>query len=210
MVRVVAVLQLGRLAGACGIEDGVVKAYMRGLPVYTELNGKSASTLVDVNAINPRLVTAMAFLVPAIFHLTHIAQVAYPVIARVSVDMVDSFCRPFTVLVKPREPVGLPYAPVHVDSDVASSLGCGAHHIASLPARKFRTKLILPGIVQAREDSRFGVIMNVIFKLFLGDHADTSVKAVEGLRQPLTRWWFGSYPSRELSLTTLIDSRQSL
>ena len=210
MVRVVAVPQLGRLSGACRIEDSVVKADMRGLTVYTELNGKSASALVDVNAINARLVTAMAFLVPAVFHLADITQVAYSVIARITVDMVDSFCRPFTVLVKPRQPVGLPYASVHVDSDVSSSLGCGAHNIASLPAGKFRTKLILPGMMQAREYPRFGVIMNVIFKLFLGDHADTSVKAVEGLRQPLTGWWFGSYPSRELSLTKLIDSRQSL
>jgi hypothetical protein len=54
----------------------------------------------------------------------------------------------------------------------------------------------------AREYPGFRVIMNVFFKLFLGDHFCTLVKAVEGLRQPLTRWGSGCIPSRAPSLTT--------
>ena len=202
MVSVVAVLQLGRLSSARRVEDRVVKADVGGFAVDAELNGESAGAFVDVHTVDPCLVSAVPLLVATVLHVAHVAQVAYAVVARFAVDVVDSLLREFAVMVKPRQPVSLPDPAKYADPNVSASFVGGAHDVASLPARKFCSELISSGVVAAREDPGFRVIMNVIFELFLGDHADTSVKAVEGLRQPLTRWWFGSYPSRVTSLTT--------
>lgn len=209
VIRVVSVCSLGRLSGAGCIKYRVVKTDVCGLPIDPELNGKATGAGVDMNAVNACLVPAVPLLVSSVFHLTDISEIFYTVISRVAIYVVDCLVCEFAVMVKPCKPMALPYLSKDADAQV-STLVVMTNLLPNFPSWKLGPELISTSLLEAREYPGFRVIMNVFFKLFLGDHFGTLVKAVEGMRQPLTGWWFGSYPSRELSLTTSIENRQSL
>ena len=200
MVDVEAVSDLGRLPGTGCIEDVIEAAKVHGFAIHADL--RSELSLSYVNSTDARLVSGVDTLVTAILFLSDIAKVGDPVIARVPIDMVYALSREFPVLIEPCKPMSFKYPPGNADPDVTSALGSSAHGIASFPAWEFVAELIATGILAAREYPGFRVIMNVFFKLFLGDHFGTLVKAVEGLRQPLTRWLSGCIPSRAPSVTT--------
>lgn len=201
MVDVEAVSDLGRLPSAGCIEDVIEAADVLCLAIDPDLNSEAPVLRMDMNSIKPRLVARMPSLVPAVFSLAHIAKIADPVIARISIYVINRPGWHRAVLVEPGKPVRFPYSAENAYPDVATAFRGCTHNVSSFPAWEFGAELISARILPAREYPGFRVIMNVFFKLFLGDHFGTLVKAVEGLRQPLTRWVSGCIPSRAPSLT---------
>lgn len=210
MVSVIAVADLGGFPGACSVKNRVVASDVRRFAVYSELNGVSAINGMKVHAINACFVSGAALHVSCVFGLGHIAEIAYSVIPWVAIDMVNRVFRERSETIKPCKAMGLPYAAIDTYLYVSPTLCFGAHCLAFFPSWKLRADLIPARVFAASEQTGFRVIMGMIFKLFLSNHFCTLVKAVERMRQPLTRWGSGCIPSRTLSLSTLIVSRQSL
>lgn len=129
MVDVEAVSDLGRLPGAGCIEDIVEAAYVLGLSVDSDLNGETSVLCVDVNAIKPCLVARMPSLVPAVFSLAYIAKIADPVIARISIDVINRLRWHRSVVVEPGESVRFPYSAENAYPDVATAFRGCAHNV---------------------------------------------------------------------------------
>ena len=201
MVDVKPIPEFGRFTSACGLENRVIAANMPCLPVDSDLDGEAFILCMHMNAIDSGLIPSMSALVFTVFGLTNIPQITNSVVSGITVYMVNGLCWMTAVVVKPCEAMSLPNTAKYANPNVAPSLRCRAHDLASLPPCEFCSKLIASRVFKARENASFWIVMNVFFKLFLSDHIDTLVKAVGRMRQPLTRWGSGCIPSRTLSLT---------
>jgi hypothetical protein len=210
MVDMISKLELCRFSGAGRVENTVEHAYMGSLPAYPYLDRKPPILGVEVNSIHTSPIALASLHVPAILGLSHITKIANSVISGIAIYMVNVSAWKRTVMIKPSKAVSLPYAAKNPDPDISTFLGCRPHRLACFPSSKGCPKLVSTSILPACENTSFMVIINVLLKLFLSDHFCTLVKAVERMRQPLTRWSSGCIPSRKRTLSTKSVSRQCL
>lgn len=186
------------LPGASGVEKVVITTDVLGLPANPDLRNIFPVLSGYVNSVNAGLVPAVTALVLAIFSLRNIAQVGNSVVTGDAVDMVDTMHGEAPVMVKPRKAMGLPYTAKDTNPDIPAPFMDCAHYLAFLPPRELSAELIATGIFAAREYPCFRVIMDICFKLFLGNHFGTLSKVVRRMRQALTRRFSGApYPQTE-------------
>lgn len=202
MISVVSKPEFGGFPGACRFENGVVTADMPSLSVNSYLDDEAVVLRMVMNTVETCFVSLASLHVSAVHGLTNIAQIGNSVITRIAVYVVDVLQWKLAVVIKPCKSMRFPYAAEYGNPDVSSALSRSPHNMASLPSWEYRSELISASIFAASKHASFWIVMHVFFKLVLGNHERTLVKAVEWMRQPLTRWFSGCIPSRETRLTT--------
>ena len=115
-------------------------------------------------------------LVLAIFSGRNISQVCNPVVVTNPVNVVNVTFGPDTVDVKPSEPVGAILSPLNADASV-SLRGCDEASFGSCFGKLVACDAI-------GKNARFGVVMQKVFKLGLGD----SISGFSHVIAPSQRW----------------------
>ncbi len=209
VIRMVSIPELCGLAGACRLEYVLETSKVIGFTVCPDLAYEATCLRVYIRSGQASFIVGRTLHVSIIFGRRGVAEIGDPVVTSVSVDVVNLTTREFAVMVEPSKPMALPYESEHANSEIAL-LVYSPHLLADLPPSKLCAELIAARIYAARKNSGFTVVINVIHKLFLSDHNGTLVKAVELMRQPLTRWGSGCIPSRAPRLPSNFVSRQCL